>query len=100
MKPTNQNVAPVIVAGGFSIQTKYLPATDKTGGRIKAWRVDRLNGRTETVVCPFDYSAACPHSAAAIAWFEKHGKLTTAPAWHLVKGAADKGHLFTIVFNS
>ena len=101
MKTENYAQLPAIVDGGFSIQTRFLSPTDRSGARVKAWRVDRLNGKTESVICAFDHGARCPHAAAVLKWFEKHGPLSMpAGSFRLVKGACDRGHVFTVLFNS
>lgn len=100
MEQTNNPApAPAIVTGGFSIQTRFLSPTANRGPRIKAWRVDRLNGETETVTVPFDHGASCPHASAAVAWFAKHGRpCGVTGKFHLLRGACDRGHIFTVVF--
>jgi hypothetical protein len=99
MKPINVTPAPVIKRGGFSIQTRFLSPTANRGPRVKAWRVDRLNGETETVTVSFDHAAACAHSSAAAAWFVKHGRPSgVSGKFHLLRGACDRGHVFTVIF--
>ena len=91
---------PKILDGGFSLQTRFLSTTDRRGARVKVWRVDRLNGKTESLTVAFDHGARCPHSAAALQWFDKHGPLTMRPgSFKLVRGACDRGHVFTVLFN-
>ena len=89
---------PAIIDGGFSVQTRYLPCTNTRGSRIKAWRVDTLNGRTESVTVSFDYAAHCPHDSAALAWFAKHWNDNgrRRPILSLRKGNVDRGHLYTV----
>ena len=102
LSPPSPSFPAGIAKGGFSIQTKYYPPTDTKGSRVKAWRVDRLsNGKTESLFCPFDYGAHCPHEAAALAWFSKFGKRLNIPqGFTLHKGTCYKGHVFTVHFNA
>lgn len=98
-KSEDTTAAPAIVHGGFSIQTRFLSPTANRGPRIKAWRVDRLNGETESVTVPFDHGASCAHSSAASAWFAKHGRpCGVTGRFHIVRGACDGGHVFTVIF--
>lgn len=101
LSPPSRSYPSGVINGGFSIQTKYCPPTDKGGSRIKAFRVDKLKGKTESLFCPFDYGAHCPHEAAALAWFSKFGKNLDIPGgFTLHKGSCLKGYVFTINFNT
>ena len=91
---------PAIVEGGFSVQTKYLHATDHKGARIKAWRVDTdHNGKTESVTVSYDYGDSDPHDVAARAWFARHWKddAKRKPILRLMKGSAPAGRVYTVV---
>ena len=88
-----------ILDGGFSLQTRFLSPTDRRGARVKVWRVDRLDGKTESLTVAFDHGARCPHTAAALAWFSKFGAALRCPPFKLVRGACDRGHVFTVLFN-
>jgi hypothetical protein len=90
---------PKILDGGFSLQTRFLSPTDRRGARVKVWRVDRLNGKTESLTVSFEHGANCPHTAAALAWFAKFGGALRCPPFKLVRGACDRGHVFTVLFN-
>lgn len=57
----------------IAIHTKYLPATDKTGSRVKA-SVYRARGMIFAVTVPYDHAADCPHTVAAQALVDKHWK--------------------------
>lgn len=90
-----------IEEGGFSIQTKYLPATNTRGSRIKAWRVDcDHNGKTESVTVSFDHGAGDPHDNAARAWIARHWKddAKRKPIVRLFKGSAPAGRVYTVRF--
>lgn len=90
---------PQILEGGFSLQTRFLSPTDRRGARVKVWRVDRLNGKTESLTASFDHGATCPHTAAALQWFAKFGAALRCPPFKLVRGACDRGHVFTVLFS-
>lgn len=90
---------PEILDGGFSLQSRFLSPTDRRGARVKVWRVDRLDGKTESLTVAFDHGARCPHTAAALAWFAKFGGALRCPPFNLVRGACDRGHVFTVLFN-
>lgn len=90
---------PEIQDGGFSLQTRFLSPTNRRGARVKVWRVDRLNGKTESLTVSFDHGARCPHAAAALAWFAKFGGALRCPPFKLVRGACDRGHVFTVLFS-
>jgi hypothetical protein len=101
ISPPSNNTPAGIFDGGFSIQTKYFPATDTKGARIKAWRVDRLKGKTESLFCSFDYGNSCPHESAALEWFARFGKSLDIPGgFTLFKGSCDKGRIFTVNFKA
>jgi len=91
----------IIEEGGFSIQTKYLPATNTRGSRIKAWRVDcDHNGKTESITVSFDHGAHDPHDDAARAWIARHWKddAKRKPIARLFKGSAPAGRVYTVRF--
>jgi hypothetical protein len=50
------------------IRTKYIPATDTTGSRIKA----TFGGKTKSIPYPYELSGEEVHKKAAWAWVEKH----------------------------
>ena len=50
------------------IRTKYIPATDTTGAKIKA----TFANRTKSIPYPYELSGEEVHKKAAWAWVEKH----------------------------
>ena len=50
------------------IRTKYTPATDTAGSKIKA----TFANRTKSIPYPYELSGEAVHKKAAIAWVEKH----------------------------
>jgi hypothetical protein len=50
------------------IRTKYIPATDTTGSRIKA----TFGGKTKSISYPYELSGGEVHRKAAQAWIEHH----------------------------
>jgi hypothetical protein len=50
------------------IRTKYIPATNNTGSRIKA----TFGGKTKSIPYPYELSGEAVHKKAALAWVEKH----------------------------
>ena len=93
---------PKILDGGFSLQTRFLSPTDRRGARVKVWRVDRnhITGKTESLTVSFDHGATCPHTAAALEWFAKFGAALRCPPFKLLRGACDRGHVFTVLFSA
>jgi hypothetical protein len=79
----------------IGIQTKFLPATNKTGARIKAFT---SNGHTATI--PFDYSLheLDAHFAAVLALKEKN----SLDYWNLENmtyGGTKDGYFFTFAWS-
>jgi hypothetical protein len=50
------------------IKTKYMPATDTAGARIRA----TFRGRTKSIPYPYELSGEAVHKAAALAWVAHH----------------------------
>ena len=50
------------------IRTKYIPATDTTGAKVKA----TFANRTKSIPYPYELSGEAVHKKAAWAWVEKH----------------------------
>jgi hypothetical protein len=50
------------------IRTKYIPATDTTGAKVKA----TFANRTKSIPYPYELSGEDVHKKAAWAWIEKH----------------------------
>jgi hypothetical protein len=50
------------------IRTKYIPATDTTGAKVKA----TFGGKTKSIPYPYELSGEAVHKKAAWAWVEHH----------------------------
>ena len=50
------------------IRTKYIPATDTTGARIRAF----CGGLSASIPYPYELSGEAVHKKSAWAWLEKH----------------------------
>jgi hypothetical protein len=73
----------------IAIQTKYLPATNTRGSRIKAWTD---SGFSVTISCPHELSYELCHFEAVKALVAKHNL-----AWDLTDmryGGTEKGYVF------
>ena len=73
-----------------AIETKYLPATNYRGSRIKA---KAEGGNSITINYPHEYNTERAHSCAAFALCQKMG-------WNadtLCSGGTDKGYVFCFV---
>lgn len=92
------HAAPAIIAGGFTIRTRYLPPTATKGGRVKAWRVDRCRntGKTESVTRSFHATSGDAHDYALAEWFDIHGRGLGVKS--VVRGAVEGGHTYTVFF--
>lgn len=72
-----------------AIQTKYLPATDKRGSRIKAWN----NAGSITIPYPHELHGQAVHRAAAEALAAKQG-MNTPFFGPLLGGSVPGGFVF------
>ena len=50
------------------IKTKYIPATDATGSKVRA----TFGGKTKSIPYPYELSGEAVHEKAAWSWVEKH----------------------------
>jgi hypothetical protein len=64
------------------IKTKYMPATDTAGARIRA----TSRGRTKSIPYPYELSGEAVHKAAALEWV----------AYHLTRQGWDDPSRFTL----
>lgn len=88
---------------GFSILTKFYPATHCRFARVKAFRAFPAPGpswdplRKETVTVGFHSVDGCPHEAAARQWF---ARFRPGQFFNLAKATVPAGHVFTVIFSS
>ena len=75
----------------IAIQTKYVPATDTRGSRIKAW----VSGRSGSVSIPYphDLSHELAYFAAVKEYVKKFG-ITAISTDDMRYGSIDNGYVF------
>ena len=81
-----------------AIETKYIPATDYKGSRIKATDGDY----STTISYPHEYNTEDAHAQAALAHCRKMKWFASEREWghtHLIGGGTKKGYVFVFARN-
>lgn len=80
-----------------AISTKYIPATDYKGSRIKA---DDGDGNTVTISYPHEFDTEKAHAQAALALCRKMGWTDRLHGNGLIAGGTKSGYVFVFAMHA